>query len=44
VGRRKVKNEENLEHMLLPTENDVLGMAIKMLGFDRILVKCQDGK
>ena len=44
VGRRKVRNEENLENMVLPSENDVLGTAIKMLGFERILVKCQDGK
>jgi len=29
--------------MVLPTANDVLGVAIKLLGFDRVLVKCQDG-
>jgi translation initiation factor 1A len=29
--------------MVLPVANDVLGIAVKMLGFDRILVKCQDG-
>jgi translation initiation factor 1A len=44
LGKRKVINEENLENMLLPSKNDVLGMAVKMLGFDRIMVKCQDGK
>ena len=44
LGKRKVINEENLENMLLPSKNDVLGVAVKMLGFDRILVKCQDGK
>jgi translation initiation factor 1A len=44
LGKRKVINEEDLENMLLPSANDVLGMAVKMLGFDRILVKCQDGK
>ena len=44
MGKRKVLNEENLENMLLPSQNDVLGVAIKMLGFDRIMVKCQDGK
>ncbi len=27
----------------LPTGNDVLGIAVKLLGFDRIMVKCQDG-
>jgi len=44
LGKRKVKNEGNLENMLLPSVNDVLGTAVKMLGADRILVKCQDGK
>jgi len=29
--------------MMLPVANDVLGIAVKMLGFDRVLVKCQDG-
>ena len=44
LGKRKVKNEANLQKMLLPSENDVLGTAVKMLGSERILVKCQDGK
>jgi translation initiation factor 1A len=44
MGKRKIINEENLENMLLPSKNDVLGIATKMLGFDRIMVKCQDGK
>ncbi|HJW97753.1 MAG TPA: hypothetical protein VJ529_01400 [Candidatus Bathyarchaeia archaeon] len=28
----------------LPAGSDVLGTAAKMIGFDRILVRCQDGK
>ena len=44
MGKRKVKNEANLQRMVLPSENDVLGIAVKMLGAERILVKCQDGK
>ena len=44
MGKRKVKNEGNLENMVLPATSDVLGMAVKMLGSERILVKCQDGK
>jgi translation initiation factor 1A len=44
MGRRKITNEGSLEHMVLPSANDVLGTAVKMLGFDRIMVKCQDGK
>ena len=43
MGRRKVKSEEELKNMMLPVANDVLGIAEKMLGYDRILVKCQDG-
>ena len=44
MGRRRITNEGNLANMLLPSENDVLGIAVKMLGGERILVKCQDGK
>jgi translation initiation factor 1A len=44
MGKRKVTNEGNLENMVLPSGNDVLGMAVKMLGAERIMVKCQDGK
>jgi translation initiation factor 1A len=44
MGKRKITHETNHEQMVLPSENDVLGIAVKMLGADRILVKCQDGK
>lgn len=30
--------------MVLPSAGEVLGIATKMLGFDRIMVKCQDGR
>ena len=43
MGKKKVISEEELNEMILPSKNDVLGVAIKLLGFDRILVKCQDG-
>ena len=43
VGKRKVKSEEELKNMVLPAASDVMGIAEKMLGFDRVLVKCQDG-
>ena len=43
MGKRKVKSEEELRKMVLPATTDVLGIAEKMLGFDRVLVKCQDG-
>ncbi|MBS7615649.1 translation initiation factor eIF-1A [Candidatus Bathyarchaeota archaeon] len=43
MGKRKVISEDELSDMVLPQGSDVLGIAEKMLGFDRILVKCQDG-
>ncbi len=43
MGKKKVLTEEELSEMVLPSSNDVLGIAVKLLGFDRILVKCQDG-
>jgi len=43
VGKKKVITEENLDTMVMPSKNDVLGIAMKLLGYDRVLVKCQDG-
>lgn len=44
MGKRKVLNEDDLSDVKLPVANDVLGVATKLLGFDRIMVKCQDGR
>ena len=44
MGKRKIKSEEQLQNLILPAGNDVMGIAIKMLGGDHILVRCQDGK
>jgi translation initiation factor 1A len=43
LGKKKVLSEGELNKLVLPSANDVLGIAIKLLGFDRVLVKCQDG-
>jgi translation initiation factor 1A len=43
LGKKKVLTEEALSEMVLPSTNDVLGVATKLLGYDRVLVKCQDG-
>ncbi|MCW3978785.1 MAG: translation initiation factor eIF-1A [Candidatus Bathyarchaeota archaeon] len=43
MGKKKVLSERNLRNMVYPSENDVLGVVQKMLGYDRVLVKCQDG-
>lgn len=44
MGKKKVTHERNYGEMVLPLANDVLGIAVKMLGGDRIMVNCQDGK
>lgn len=43
MGKKKVISEEEIKDLVLPEANDVLGVAVKLLGFDRILVRCQDG-
>jgi len=43
LGKKKVVSEVNMQSMVLPVANDVLGIAVKLLGYDRIMVKCQDG-
>ena len=47
MPKRKIKKktrEEELKNIKLPVANDVMGIAKKMLGNDRLLVSCQDGK
>jgi translation initiation factor 1A len=43
LGKKKVLTEGELHQLVLPSPNDVLGVAVKLLGYDRVLVKCQDG-
>lgn len=43
MGKKKVITEDELSELVLPAGTDVLGIAVKLLGFDRVLVKCQDG-
>jgi translation initiation factor 1A len=43
LGKKKVLSEGALSEMVYPSANDVLGLATKLLGFDRVMVKCQDG-
>lgn len=43
MGKKKVLSEGELNQLVLPAQTDVLGIAIKLLGYDRILVRCQDG-
>lgn len=43
MGKKKVLTEGELNKLVLPSPNDVLGVAVKLLGFDRVRVKSQDG-
>lgn len=43
MGKKKVLSEQELHRLVLPSANDVLGVAVKLLGYDRVQVKCQDG-
>ena len=44
LGKKKVLSEGELHEMVYPSQGDILGVVVKLLGFDRIQVKCQDGK
>ena len=43
MGKKKIISEEEIKDMVLPVANDVLGTATRLLGFDRVLMKCQNG-
>ena len=43
MGKKKVLNEGAISEMKYPGEGEILGVVTKLLGFDRIMVKCQDG-
>ncbi|RLI07417.1 translation initiation factor eIF-1A [Candidatus Bathyarchaeota archaeon] len=43
MGKRKIISEEELEDMMEPGPGDVYGVVVRLLGYDRALVRCQDG-
>ena len=43
LGKKKVLSEGAIGELVYPGQGEVLGVVVKLLGFDRILVKCQDG-
>jgi translation initiation factor 1A len=43
LGKKKVLTEESLSNAVMPAPGDVLGIAVRLLGYDRLMVKCQDG-
>jgi len=42
MGKKKVLSERDLKQMVYPSENDVLCVVQKMLGYDRVLVSPWD--
>ena len=43
MGKKKVLSEGAISQLVYPAPGEVLGVVIKLRGFDRIMVKCQDG-
>lgn len=43
MGKKKVISEGELKEMVLPAPDQVLGIVTQMLGYDRLMVKCNDG-
>ena len=43
MGKKKVLSEKDLRNIVYPSKNDIIGVVQKMLVFDRVMVKCQDG-
>ena len=44
MGKEKTKEEAEIERIRIPKENEVFGRVEQMLGGDRMLVVCEDGK
>ena len=42
MGKRKVISEKKIRDIVLPVANDALSIATRLVGFDRVLAKCQD--
>lgn len=43
MGKKKIISERELKSMVYPSKYDVVGIVQKMLGNDRVMVKCSDG-
>lgn len=44
MGKKKVLSEQELKELVLPGPGQCLGIAEQMLGYDRLRVKCTNGK
>ena len=43
LGKRRVISEVDIGKPVLPQAHEVFGIAEKLLGYDRLTVRCQDG-
>jgi len=43
LGKRKVVSEAGIDETHIPQKDEILGISEKLLGYDRIMVRCQDG-
>ncbi len=43
MGKRRVISESDIGESRVPREDEVLGISERLLGYDRVMVKCQDG-
>jgi len=42
LGKKQIIGEEEIKDLVLPVANDVLCIAVKLLGFNRVLVSPWD--
>ncbi len=42
MGKRKVLSESEIDQLVLPEKDQMLGRVIQLLGYDRFRVKCAD--
>ena len=44
MGKKKVLSEKELKEIVIPDAEQCLGVVEQMLGYDRLKVRCNDGK
>jgi translation initiation factor 1A len=43
MGKKKVLSEDEIGEMVYPKQGEILGIVTQLLGYDRLMVKCNDG-
>ena len=44
MGKKKVISEDEISEMVYPAQGEILGIVTQLLGYDRLMVKCNDGR